>query len=225
MNSIWFQEYEKKVQEELEKLYAKPKVKRTLIIAGTFFLILIGIAVYVGATVPDYDPIPAIGFVVFLAAVSSFAVLSKSKDGVNKDVTKRMREHLDGLLTTPEQTEEFDAEMMAPPSADFECGDSDHIYFTNHYIYCTIRGGNMPPGMCEYRFARHADVKELRFAASKDQTKVYGMGRLYDIDLLTADRKKLLGLTIHGKKKMEEFEALISDYCPGIVIQKHGLLS
>lgn len=124
------------------------------------------------------------------------------------------------LLPTPELVSEFDQEMSHKPLCEFKCNPSNSkelIFFTEHYIGSSFLNNNMQ----DYRFARLSDIAEMKFSITRDENKVMGLGRLYFVDLTDSDGKKCLGLSIHGKDRMGEFEELLEKYCPGIKLQEH----
>lgn len=146
------------------------------------------------------------------------------KKGADWDAVKGLRENLEKLLTTPEQVSEFDYEMSCKPLCDFDTSPKsilhDHVLFTEHYV--GVAGwdiANLP----DYRFARRTDIREMRFAITRDETKAYGLGKAYIIDLIDTKGEKCLGTIVYGRKLMDQFEELLKQYCPGIQLQEHKL--
>lgn len=218
MNSAWLERH----LEEVKKLQSGDiGNKKKAIIIAVVFIVMVVFILAVGASDPnpahDTKPVAAL---VAVAGVIVFLIVFFA--GNNKNITKALQENLEQLLTTPEQVAQFDYEMSCKPVFDFDDGSKNsHIIFTEHYIGVCFLNRNIP----DYRFARCSDIQEMRFSVSRDQSKVYGLGKLYDIDLIGADGKKSLGAVVHGKDRMQQFEEALQQYCPGIRLQEHKLLN
>lgn len=215
--SNWLERYEKEVKEMQEK--SKSSKKAGLIVIPIMFLIILVLAMVNGGN-SEVDITPyLIGLAVIVIFIFVMAA-ALSKRSVTKDAAKGARENLEELLVTPEQVDEFDMEMSAAPLCKFEVENGTDILFTEHYM--VSRFNNM--GLPDYRFARLSDIVKNDFAVSRDESKVHGMGKLYAIDLLDSNGRKLIGTCVPGKKKMAEFEQLLTKYCPGIQLKEHKLL-
>ena len=212
MNSIWLKQHTEKVTNLLQK-DAKSKQKAAKIVA-IIFIALIGVVFVVGAQNPDYDASSSAAILAAMALLPIMCVLVASKKGPKRDMTKGLRENLATLLTTPEQVAEFDDEMTREPLCDFDGGSTQygHVFFTEHYVGITCSNFNFP----DYRFARRGDIWKMQYVTMDDETTAFGRGKLYLLDLISPDGKKVLGISIHGEKRMEQFEEILKQYCPGI---------
>lgn len=212
--SNWLEKYENEVKGIQEKSKSS---KRTLILI--FLIMFIGMIVLakVNGTGSDVDITPyliGIGGVVLFIFLIAMVLAKKS---VTKDAAKGARENLEKLLTTEEQVDEFDLEMLSKPLCEFVPDNTSSILFTEHYL--AVKFNDM--GLPDYRFARLSDIVKNDFAVTKDAGKV--LGKLYMVDLLDANGNKLVGISVPGKKKMEEFEGLLTKYCQGIQLKEHKL--
>lgn len=177
-----------------------------------FLGILVAIIMGNGNTEVDVTP-----YVIGMTGVFLLVVLLFQKT-VTKDAAKCEREKLAQLFTTPEQVQEFGAEMTVVPRYDLTAEDQ-HVLFTEHYI--ALKYQNM--GWPYYRFARLSEIAKNDFALTSNESKAYGLGKMYLVDLKNVNGKKLIGVSVAGKKKMEESEQLLTKHCPGIQLKKHKL--
>lgn len=214
--SSWLEKYENEVNGLQQK--SKSTKKIMLILLPIMFLVIL-MAAMMGGQNSDVDMTP---YLIGMGAVFLFIFLMAvvlSKKSVTRDAAKGVRENLEKLLTTPEQVEEFDLEMLSQPLCEFKADNLNNILFTEHYM--VVKFNNL--GIQDYRFARLSEVVKNDFAVTRDQNKAYGLGKLYMVDLLDANGKKLIGMNVAGKKQMEEFEGLLTKYCPGIQLKEHKL--
>lgn len=212
--SNWLEKYENEVKGIQEK--GKSSKKLVLVIVLVMFIGIFVMATVNGAEA-EVDITP---YLIGIGAVALFIVLMVAvltKKSVTKDAAKGARENLEKLLTTEEQVEEFDLEMLSKPLCEFIPDNTSSILFTEHYL--AVKFNDM--GLPDYRFARLSDIVKNDFAVMKDAGKV--LGKLYMVDLLDANGNKLVGISVSGKKKMEEFEGLLTKYCPGIQLKEHTL--
>lgn len=212
--SNWLEKYENEVKGIQEK--GKSSKKLVLVIVLVMFIGIFVMAMVNGAEA-EVDITP---YLIGIGAVALFIVLMVAvlaKKSVTKDAAKGARENLEKLLTTEEQVEEFDLEMLSKPLCEFVPDNTSSILFTEHYL--AVKFNDM--GLPDYRFARLSDIVKNDFAVTKDAGKV--LGKLYMVDLLDANGNKLVGISVSGKKKMEEFEGLLTKYCPGIQLKEHTL--
>lgn len=212
--SNWLEKYENEVKGIQEK--GKSSKKLVLVIVLVMFIGIFVMATVNGAEA-EVDITP---YLIGIGAVALFIVLMVAvltKKSVTKDAAKGARENLEKLLTTEEQVEEFDLEMLSKPLCEFIPDNTSSILFTEHYL--AVKFNDM--GLPDYRFARLSDIVKNDFAVTKDAGKV--LGKLYMVDLLDANGNKLVGISVPGKKKMEEFEGLLTKYCPGIQLKEHTL--
>lgn len=223
MNSTWLNEHTEQVKKKQQWGYGEKK--KAVIIIAVICLILIGIVFAVGASNPNYNAAGVAAFIVVVGIVLGLVLLSAGKKGSDRDAVKRLRENLERLLTTPEQVAEFDYEMSCEPLCDFDTSaqstQHDHVIFTEHYI--GIAGwdiANLP----DYRFARRTDIREMRFAVTRNETKAYGLGKAYIIDLLDSNGEICLRTTVYGRDYMDRFEEVLKQFCEGIRLQEHKLL-
>lgn len=216
--SSWLERYENEVKALQEK--SKSSKKAALLVIPVMFLIILALAMINGGSAEENITPYLIGTAVLFILIFVMAA-ALSKRSVTKDGAKGARKNLEELLTTPEQVEEFDMEMSAAPLCRLELEAQTHILFTEHYLVSEFNNMGLP----DYRFARLKDIAKNDFTLFRDERKVYGMGKLYAMDLLDANGKKLIGIIIPGKKKMEELEQLLTKYCPGIQLKEHKLFS
>lgn len=215
--SNWLERYENEVKGMQEK--SKSSKKAGLIVIPIMFLLILILAMVNGGN-SEVDITPyLIGVAVIFILIFVMAA-ALSKRSVTKDAAKGARKNLEELLITPEQVDEFDMEMSAAPLCKFEVENGTYILFTEHYMVSSFNNMGLP----DYRFARLRDIAKNDFTVSHDERKVHGMGKLYAIDLLDSNGRKLIGMCVPGKKKMAEFEQLLTKYCPGIQLKEHKLL-
>lgn len=176
MKSTWLKEHTQVVKEKQEK--RRGENKKTIIIWAVICLVLIGIAFAVGVSNPNYNAAFTAVFIAVTGAIMGFVLFLIGKKGADRDAVKGLRENLEKLLTTPEQVSEFDYEMSCKPLCDFDTSPKsilhDHVLFAEHYV--GVAGwdiANLP----DYRFARRTDIREMRFAITRDETKAYGLGK------------------------------------------------
>lgn len=214
MDSIWLKQHTEKLTNLLQK-DAKNKQKAAKIVAF-IFLVLVGVVFVVGARNPEYDASSSATILAAIALLPIMCMLVASKKSPKRDLAKGLRENLATLLTTPEQVAEFDDEMTREPLCDFDGGSTQygHVFFTDHYVGITASNFNFP----DYRFARREDIWKMQYVIMDDETTAFGRGKLYLVDLISPNGKKLLGISIHGKKRMEQFEEIVKQYCPDIEI-------
>ncbi len=224
MNSKWLQQHEQRVREILKK--DAPNKAKGFLIA---FVVMAGFGVMAffssgsgNVNLSDEQmkmTIAGFGFCFVLVLLILLLALGKRKK-IEKDPVGDLRAQLQSILLTPQMVEQFDREMAAPPLVDFVCGnrETERIQFTQNFIHSMFLGAaNLP----DHRFVLYSTVKEMRFAIMRDETKVKGLGKLYMIDLLDANGKKCMGLSVHGREKMDQLESLLVQCCPGIKLQEH----
>lgn len=212
--SKWLQNYENQTKE----LQSKSKFgKKVLLILLPILFLGMGAAVMASNNSPEVDMTPyLIGMGVIFVFIFLMALLLSLKS-VKQDAAKGERENLTALLTTDEEVEEFDRQMAETPLCDIQTDSTHHVLFTQDYIVSSFQINGMP----HYRFARLRDVARNDYGAMRSDERV--LGRMFLIDLLDAQGKKLLGLTVEGTKRMSELEEALKRYCPGIQLKEHKL--
>ena len=205
--SEWLENYENRTKELQNKSKFGKKV--ALILLPILFL-GIGGAIMASGSNPEVDMTPyLIGMGVIFVFIFLMALLLSLKS-VRQDAAKGERANLAELLTTDEEVEEFDRQMAAAPLCDIQTDSTHHVLFTHDYIVSCFQINGMP----HYRFARLRDVAKSDYRAMRSNERV--LGRMFLIDLLDAQGKKILGLTVEGTKRMDELEEALKRYCPDI---------
>lgn len=214
--STWLENYEKEVT-AIQKKKSSNKIVIPIVLLIFAGVIIFSTVKNGGASGVDVTPY-LYGTIGIVVVVILFAVLLATKSA-KKDLAKGVRENLDRLLTTPEEVAEFDFEVNVTPNCELQLDTTDYIYFTRHYLM--YKFNNM--SNTDYRFARLSEIAQTNFATARNNKKVHGMGIMYYVDLLDANGEKLMGLDVAGKKKMEEFEEMLTKFCPGIQLKEHKL--
>lgn len=206
--SEWYRK-ELELLEEFKKTQ-RNKTKYSLGGITLFFAVcIIGMIVH-GNNDPTYNTGASIGIVggmlVFILLIILLSLkLSKKRIGLPK-----LEEKLNQLLTTPEMIEEFDAEMLSEPL--WKAKTNDDLRITKHYLV-NIFG---PMAQKCYTFVRLEDIAYTERCVSRDNTKLLGLGKVYDNDICAVDGRKIAGITIQGKKNEDEFEEQLEKYVPNI---------
>lgn len=216
MDSQWLRRHTESIQGK-----GNNTNKKFLIILPIIFLLLACIVFATSKQNPDFDAkISVIIIIIPFAIIVPIILLAGKK---SSDIAGPLRENLEALLTTPELVSEFDYEMSCEPLCILKYNPSnskEYIFFTEHYIGLSFLLNNIQ----DYRFARLSDIAEMKFSITRDETKVMGLGKLYFVDLIGSNGEKCLGLSIHGKDRMNEFEETLEKYCPGIKLQEHKFI-
>lgn len=208
--SEWLQNYENLTKELQNKSKSGKKV--LLILLPILFLGM-GAAVMASNNSPEVDLTPyLIGMGVIFVFIFLMALLLSLKT-VKQDAAKGERENLAALLLTDEEVTEFDRQMAAAPLCDIQTDSTHHVLFTTDYIVSSFQINGMP----HYRFTRCRDVAKNDYGAMHSNERV--LGRMFLMDLLDAQGKKILGLTVEGTKRMSELEEALKRYCPGIQLK------
>lgn len=209
--SKWLEQQIQKVDEKRVK-YNSEKPKRLVVTAVIFLIFLLAAFIY-GTMNPSYDVKTVCGIILSMGIVCELIVFASSKGVNNKPKLPTLQKSLNALLTTPEQTEEFDNEMLAAPLFEMMTyGKTNPLLFTEHYIVSGWESAGEP----DYMVFRISDIAGIKYCSSRDQSSASPLARLYDIDICGADGRKIGGLTIHGKKSMQEFQDALARFCPNL---------
>ena len=208
--SEWLQNYENRTKELQNKSKSGKKV--ALILLPILFLGM-GAAVMASNNSPEVDMTP---YLIGMGAIFIFIFLMAlllSLKSVKQDAAKGERANLAALLTTDEEVEKFDRQMAAAPLCDIQADSTHHVLFTQDYIVSSFQINGMP----HYRFVRCRDVAKNDYSAMHSNERV--LGRMFLMDLLDVQDKKILGLTVEGTTRMSELEEALKRYCPNIQLK------
>lgn len=209
--SEWLQSYENQTKELQNKSKSGKKV--LLILLPILFLGM-SAAVMASNNSPEVDMTPyLIGMGVIFVFIFLMALLLSMKS-VKQDAAMSERADLAALLTTDEQVEEFDRQMAAAPLCDIQADSTQHILFTQDYIVSRFQINGMP----HYHFTRCRDVAKYDYVTAHGNEKV--LGRMFIIDLLDSQGRKVMGLHVEGTTRMSELEEALERYCPGIQLKE-----
>lgn len=213
--SIWMEQQIKKVDELREK--HKSQASKRYILTGVIFGVFLAIAVGYGLTHPGYALGASCGIIIGLGVFCEFMMFVNSRKVAKKEKLPRAQKCLKQLLMTPEQTQEFDNEMMSAPIFELK-GDAlgSQIFITEHYIGDAMTYLGEP----DFTFARLSEIRMVKWAGRRDSHAVSPMEKVYYIDLCSADGKKLMGLTLNKRKVFQEFQEVLEKYCPGVNMKK-----
>lgn len=203
--SKWLMDYERQVKELQEK--SKSGKNAGIIVVFIMFAVMLAIGLSSGSSgeFKTYLPFIAVPLVIIILL---FAILGKKS--ASKDVAAGVRKQLAELLTTDELVEEFDRQM-AEPVYTFRISDVpfDELIVTDTYL--VKKFDDM--GMVRYSIVKLSDIRSEKHAASINST-----GRVkhksYFVDLLNVEGRKIMGFTVEGDKKLEEFFDIIERICP-----------
>lgn len=201
--SVWFENYEKEVQ-KLQKNNADKKKILFLIIPIMFILFgVFGMAG--GAEFVQVLPLFIVGAVVLLMAI----LLSKKAN--TSDKAKDVRQNLAELFKSDEEVDEFDAQM-AKPLFVMKTDIIGEFIILEDYIGVKTTFGGWP----DYRFAKKMDIQKIRGVSMKSGEKI--VGKEFMIDLLDAEGKKKLGVSIEGKQRLQQWQQAMTTYASHIQI-------
>lgn len=217
MNSTWYENFEKEMKQSQKKYQSNSKKKMILMPCIIFGMLLAALLLAIinnpGMSFADLKPLLYIA--VFFVVLILFCFLLMKGKG-NKDWTKDVRKNLESILTTQELVTLFDQEMAATPLYTLAIDSTTSLMFTSHFLVqksATIES-------TDYRFAKLSDIAANNFAITEGAQK---FSKLYFVDLLDSSNKKLMGLSVPGREKMNELEETLSRFCPGIRLKEHKL--
>lgn len=209
--SLWLQEEMKKLDEHREK--CTPKSGHTKITVIVFLIIEAALLVFNQLT-PDYNALPLCGIVGFMGILIIVIFASKSQTIPDKPKLPNAVKCIEQLHFSPEELQQFDAEMMAAPLALIK--DESHsntpIILTQHYMARSF----FSMGEIDYNIFRLSDIAMTCYASSRNGATINPLDKIYDIDLLNNRGEKIGGVSISGKKNFMEFNGTLEKYAPDI---------
>ena len=210
MNSTWYTQFEQEMKTSQKQYQKHTNQKKVLIpcVVGGMFLVFILMAVFNNPNIDNSQLMPFVYLAIGMAVLIILCFLLAKKKG-SKDWTKGVRENLESILTTPELVTLFDREMAVAPLFNLTLDSSNSVMFTEHFIFRKVTTVEST----DYRFAKLSDIAANNFAITEGAQK---FSKLYLVDLLDASNKKVLGLSVPGREKMDELEAALTRFCPGI---------
>lgn len=209
--SIWLQEEIKK----LEEYRAKRTPGARHIITTAIVVAVLEAALFIfGQVTSDYDPLPlclvvgVFGFVLILMyAITSNTTPKKAKLPC---ATKCIEE----LQFSSEELQQFDSEMMATPLAVIKNNNRSDlpITITEHYMTETF----FHNGEKDYSIARLSDIAMTCYKSSKSASTANPLDKVFDIDFLDAQGRKIHGISIDSKKSFIAFNEALEKFAPHI---------
>ena len=101
---------------------------------------------------------------------------------------------------------EFDMEMYSAPEKVLINKTNERLFVTPHYL--VDKGVLM--GAPVYTVACRDEIKSIRYCSSRNHSKLSPLARLYDVDLLDANEKKIGGLTLEGKDMLNKLKQVLN---------------
>lgn len=210
MNSKWLEKYTQETK-VLQQKGAGSK-KMILVIVPIVMILLCVIPAAVNGDLSQ-EALIGFGAMIVVFALVIVMALALSKKRVKEDVPKSLRESLQKMLTTEEQVEEFDRQMMAEPLVALNVCNVQTMLITEDYLVNRNTFGGMP----RYAIVRLSDVAYTNFAITGSGTKM--MQKEYIVDLLNADKIKIMGFSVEGTRMMDAFEEALKTHCPNVVLK------
>lgn len=141
------------------------------------------------------------------------AVAIMFRHGRERTDISELREHLSHLLSTSEQFEQFDREMLSPPLYEVPLKNADgECFFTEHYM---VRSEEGPSGR-RYHILYLNSIHALKTAYWKDRSSFAAMDREYMIIFLDKDKNSIEQFSLKGRKRMQDFLQALFYYAPHI---------
>lgn len=209
--SLWLQEQMKKVDERREQCTPKSgSIKITVIV----FVMIEAALVIANQFTPDYNTLPLCGMVGMMGVVIIFIFASKSKTMPDKPKLPSAVKCIEGLHFSPEELQQFDAEMMSRPRVVINNDNRSDmpVIITDHYMAYSY----FDMGELDYRIYRLSDIAMTCYASGKSQSTANPLDKTFSIDLLDQRAEKVSGLSIDGKKNFEQFNEALGKYAPHI---------
>lgn len=207
--SQWLQEERKKLEESQTK---QRPVSGYIIAAFIVLIIIEAVWFLAGPYFPDYNLRLLCGIVGVSGLIVIAAFFYVSKMTADKPVFPLAEKCIENLGFTPEELQQFDAEMLAP-SALIQTNSASDLFpirITEHYIAAF----SLDTGEPDYGVFRLSDIAMTCYAAGKSPSNP--SDQVYNIDLLNAKGKKMGGISIDGKKYFMELDFALRKYAPGI---------
>lgn len=121
-------------------------------------------------------------------------------------------EFLEKLHLSPEELEQFDAEMMAEPLVYIYNGKNGEssIYITEHFLRASFIYRNE----LDYGIFRLSDIAKTYCAQSKNPSIIKPKGRFYDVYFFDANGKRMGGVSFTKEEDLKTFNAAMETYSP-----------
>lgn len=202
------------LQEEMNKLEAYRKERTPggghIKLAVIVFVLIEAALLTANQVTPDYNMLPLCVVAGTMGLLIILIFASKSKTMPEKPGLVSAARCIEALCFSPEELEQFDAEMMAEPAARIANGNRADlpILVTAHYMaYAYIDMGEP-----DYRIYRLSDIAMTCYASVKNGT----FDKSYIIDLINAKGEKIGGLSVDGKKSFTELNGALEKCAPDI---------
>ena len=204
---IWLVSYEStlRARKEREKAWDTATIFIVLMLFGSigvFFL-----------RTGRVDLMPYLGWAGGILGLSSFLAMMLSPQREPEDEAKTVKENLARLLTTEEEIEEFDHQMLAEPKYGIEVSGGSSVEITDKYLVSRYEFC----GKLSYRIAKLSEIAGSRLVATKSDAKE--TEQKFVIDLLNADGERLMAVWVDGVSAMERLEEVLAEACPGLVLR------
>lgn len=209
--SIWLQEETKKLEEFRKKRTpGKKHIITTIIVIAILEIALL----IVGQFTPDYNTLPLCGVVGVFGLILIFMYAIKSKTTPNRPKLPCATKCIEELHFSSEELQQFDSEMMATPLAVIKNNNRSDlpIRITEHYMTETFYYN----GEIDYSIARLSDIAMTCYASSKSASTANPFDKVFDIDFLNAQGKKVHGISIDSKKSFLAFNEALEKFAPHI---------
>ncbi len=143
------------------------------------------------------------------AAAALYFLIKQLAPAFCRKDTGRIRD-LARILTSPQEIEQFDAEMAGDPVEEIELLREDgRLYFTEHYLVRQTGGVR-----AQYRVFRLDEIKSSRVFANPRTTIVGSSTKPHLIEFYSQDRKTIGFIEIRGRAACVEFEVAYYKYLP-----------
>ena len=121
-------------------------------------------------------------------------------------------EFLEKLHLSPEELEQFDAEMMAEPLVYIYNGKrgESSIYITKHFM----RAAFLYRNEIDYGIFRLSDITRTYCAQSKNPSIIKPKGTFYDVYFFDANGKRMGGVSFTKEEDFKTFNAAMETYSP-----------
>ncbi len=209
--SLWLEGEIKKIEEQRKKSVRDPK--HFLAFAVVFAVMEIAVFL-IGKYAPGYGIFSffgVVGIVGFAAAVFFYV---KSKSTLARAKLPFAAKCLEKLGMSPEELQQFDAEMAKEPLLFLKNGKhfDKSITITEHYFKAAF----IYMKEIDYGIFRLCDIAATYSLTSKNPVIIKPRGRIFDILLLDSKGGRMGGVSMESEKDFKELNAALEKYAPNI---------
>lgn len=209
--SLWLQEEMDKIEQSRSKSALSPKYILALVVV---FAAIEAAVFLIGRMVPGYKILSFFGVIGFVGFFLMAFLYLKTKSSLSKPKLPFAAKCLEKLELSPEELQQFDAEMKAEPLLFLQNGKKfdKSITVTEHYLKAAF----IYMKEIDYGIFRLSDIGATWSVTSKNPVILKPKGRIFDILLLDAKGERMGGVSMENEKDYNEFNAALEKYAPNI---------